>query len=166
MLENFQKKGLGKFTGEKDWKSAGGKRWKHVQYPRHSFRNKSGRAEKVPELLTPHCKDAKTPYWKYKYSCERFIYFQDRSVYSAAGKYLDRFWEYINRSQTHECGNWNWGREIPFLGIRKWDFRCSAVQYPLSSLSKEATNPFIQLFDVFARRLYTLAAWLYKPIHE
>jgi hypothetical protein len=29
----------------------------------------------------------------------------DRSAYSAAGKYVDRSWEYINRSQTHECGN-------------------------------------------------------------
>ncbi len=28
-----------------------------------------------------------------------------------------RLWEYINRSQTHECGNWEWGRTIPFLGI-------------------------------------------------
>jgi hypothetical protein len=32
--------------------------------------------------------------------------FQDWSAYCAAGKYLDRFWEYINRSQTHKCGNW------------------------------------------------------------
>jgi hypothetical protein len=38
-------------------------------------------------------------------ACERFIYSQDRSAYSAAGKYVDRFWEYINRSQTYECGN-------------------------------------------------------------
>jgi hypothetical protein len=30
-----------------------------------------------------------------------------------------------NRSQTHECGNWDWSRTIPFLGIHKWDFRCS-----------------------------------------
>jgi hypothetical protein len=37
--------------------------------------------------------------------CERFIYFKDRSVYSAAGKYVDRPWEYMNRSQTHECGS-------------------------------------------------------------
>ncbi len=28
--------------------------------------------------------------------------------------------------QTHECGNWDcWGHAIPFLGIPKWDFRCS-----------------------------------------
>jgi hypothetical protein len=39
--------------------------------------------------------------------CERFIYSQDWSAFSAAGKYVDRFWEYINRSQTHECGNWD-----------------------------------------------------------
>ncbi len=40
-------------------------------------------------------------------------------------KYGDRPWEYINCSQTHECGNWDWGRAIPFLGIHKWVFRCS-----------------------------------------
>ncbi len=43
-------------------------------------------------------------------------------------KYVDRSWVYIhvNRSQTHECGNWGWGRAIPRKGIHKWDFRCSA----------------------------------------
>jgi hypothetical protein len=39
----------------------------------------------------------------YSYICEKFIYSQDRSAYSAAGKYVDQFWEYLNRSQTHEC---------------------------------------------------------------
>ncbi len=34
-------------------------------------------------------------------------------------------WEYINRLPTHECGNWDWGRAISFLGIHKWDFRYS-----------------------------------------
>ncbi len=52
-------------------------------------------------------------------------YFQDRFAYSAAGKYVDRSWEYINRSQTHECGNWDWGRAIPSKGIHKLDFPCS-----------------------------------------
>ncbi len=46
-------------------------------------------------------------------------------AYSAEGKYVDQSWEYINRSQKHECGNWDWGRAIPFQGILKWDFRCS-----------------------------------------
>ncbi len=54
--------------------------------------------------------------------CERFIYFQDRSAYSAAGKYVDRFWEYINRSQIHECRNWDWGRAIPRNGIHNGYF--------------------------------------------
>ncbi len=40
-------------------------------------------------------------------------------------KYVDCSWDYINRSQTHECGNWGWGRAIPRKGIYKWDFRCS-----------------------------------------
>jgi hypothetical protein len=29
------------------------------------------------------------------------MYSSDRTAYSAAGKYVDRLWEYINRSQTH-----------------------------------------------------------------
>ncbi len=32
---------------------------------------------------------------------------------------------YINGSQTHECGNWDWSRAITRKGIHKWDFRCS-----------------------------------------
>ncbi len=84
-----------------------------------------------------HCKDT-IPKILHKYSrkrncaafpistfCGRFIYSLDRSAYSAAGKYVDRSWEYINRSQTNECGNWDWGRAIPFLGMHKWDFLCS-----------------------------------------
>ncbi len=30
---------------------------------------------------------------------------------------------YINRSKTHECGNFDWGRAIPFLGIFVSNFR-------------------------------------------
>ncbi len=30
-----------------------------------------------------------------------------------------------NRSQIHECGNWDRGRAILFLEIYKWDFHCS-----------------------------------------
>jgi hypothetical protein len=50
------------------------------------------------------------------------------TINSSAGKYVDRSWEYINRSQTHECGNWDGGGAIPRKGIHKWDFRCSALQ--------------------------------------
>ncbi len=31
----------------------------------------------------------------------------------------------INRSQTHECKNWDWGSAISRKGIHKWDFPCS-----------------------------------------
>ncbi len=40
-------------------------------------------------------------------------------------KYVDRSWEYMNRSQTQECGNWGWGRAIPRKGIYKRNCRCS-----------------------------------------
>ncbi len=35
-------------------------------------------------------------------------------------------WKYINRSQKHECRNWERGRAVLFLGIHKSDFRYSA----------------------------------------
>ncbi len=54
-----------------------------------------------------------------------YVYYQDQSAYSAAWKGVDRSWEYINCSQTHECGNWDWGRAVPRKGIHKWDFPCS-----------------------------------------
>ncbi len=41
--------------------------------------------------------------------------------------YVDRSWKYINRSQTHECGNWDWGRAITRKRIHKLDFHCSVM---------------------------------------
>ncbi len=38
----------------------------------------------------------------YTYICERFIHFQDRSAYSAAGKYVDRAWKIDNRHMNVE----------------------------------------------------------------
>ncbi len=37
--------------------------------------------------------------------CERFIYSQDWSAHLVAAKWADQSWEYINRSEIHECGN-------------------------------------------------------------
>ncbi len=59
--------------------------------------------------------------------CERLIYSHDWSALFAAGNYVDRSWEYINRSQTHECENWDRDRAIPRKGILKWDFPCSLL---------------------------------------
>ncbi len=75
------------------------------------------------------------------YICERFIYFQDRSAYPTAGKYVDQSWEYINRPQTHECGNWYWDRAIPRKGIHKWDFHCSVSNGTVPSKISECPVP-------------------------
>ncbi len=48
--------------------------------------------------------------------CER-LYSQDRSTYFPAAKY-------INRSRTHEYGNWDFGCIIPFSGIFVSNIRC------------------------------------------
>ncbi len=47
-------------------------------------------------------------------------------AYSAAGKYVDRSWKYLKHTQTHECGTWDWGSSIPFLGIFVSNFRYCA----------------------------------------
>ncbi len=36
---------------------------------------------------------------------------------------------YVDRSKTQECGNWDWGRAIPFLGLHKFKFLCSESSY-------------------------------------
>jgi hypothetical protein len=58
------------------------------------------------------------PQSQFPHSCvgERFIYSQDRSTYFLQQNRQINPWEYINCSQTHECGNWDCDRAIPFLG--------------------------------------------------
>jgi hypothetical protein len=64
-----------------------------------NFRNKYSQKRKLRAAIVP--------FPKLICVCERFIYSHDRSAYSAAVNYVDRSWEYKNRSQTHECGNWD-----------------------------------------------------------
>ncbi len=46
------------------------------------------------------------------------IYIFPGSVYVfPEGEQAGRSWEYINRSQAHECENWDCGRAIPNLGL-------------------------------------------------
>ncbi len=56
--------------------------------------------------------------------CERFIYSQNRSTYFLQqNRQTDSDNKlYINRSQTHECGNWDCSRPIPFLRISNFEF--------------------------------------------
>ncbi len=58
-------------------------------------------------------------------------------------KYVDRSWEYINCSQTHECVNWGWGRPIPRKGIYKRNCRCS-VGYNCTNNLMNFTAIFMQ----------------------
>ncbi len=53
--------------------------------------------------------------------CERYMYSHDRSAYSSCRKYVDcgPILGIYNRSKTHECGNWDWGRATPRKGIHK-----------------------------------------------
>ncbi len=76
-----------------------------------------------------HCKDEMPKIWN-KYSQKRNIgasvpistftclwanYIFPRWVcLFCRRKYVDRSWEYLNRSQTHECGNWGWDEAAQF----------------------------------------------------
>ncbi len=114
-----------------------------VSYPRSFWKHMSCTANEglvrirykclVPIYVFPEGKlcslvTSKTEFWcsvsqfLHTYICERFIYFQDRSVFFAPAKYVDWSWEYINRSQTHKFRNWDWGRTISFQEIHKLNF--------------------------------------------
>ncbi len=80
-----------------------------------------------------------------------------RPACSAAGKYVDRSRVYINRSQTHACGNWDWGRAIPFLGIYKLDFRCCVPYSEWQWLSRAACR-FSQQ-KTWTKKCILLAGW-------
>ncbi len=56
--------------------------------------------------------------------CERFMCIFPGSVHIfPPTEKADPSWEYIIRSQTHECGTWDWDPDISFLGIFVSNFR-------------------------------------------
>ncbi len=72
------------------------------------------------------------------FMCLWAIYIFPGSVYIfPPAEQADLSWEYIIRSQTHECGIWDWGPDIPFLGIYVSNFRhfVFAVQFTTFSSS-------------------------------
>ncbi len=96
--------------------------------------------------------------------CERFIYSQDRSTYFPAAEWEDRSREFINRSNTHDCGNWDWGHAIPFLGIFVANFwncvyavqECKTVQMPSCGFWRGVS------LKIMKRNVYsTLFSWLF-----
>ncbi len=95
---------------------------------------------------------------QFPHSCvyERFIYSQNRSTYFPA----DGSWEYINRSQTHECGNWDWGRSIPFLGISVSNFR-----YCVFAVRVETENYLMKSPPSETVYSFSLTAYLKRYLH-
>jgi hypothetical protein len=60
----------------------------------------------------------------FTFMCLWAIYRFPGSVYIfPPAEKADPSWEYIIRSQTHECGNWDWDTDIPFLGVFVSNFR-------------------------------------------
>jgi hypothetical protein len=57
-----------------------------------------------------------------------YVYFQDLSTYFLQQNRQIQSWGHINRSQTHECGNRDCGRAIPFLGIFVSNFCIGSLQ--------------------------------------
>jgi hypothetical protein len=101
--------------------------WNFFLVPRLSCLLCQRRAPQCAENRT-----AKTLYQKFETNIPRneTARLRSRFVNSFICKLLvhfhDRWWVYINRSQIHECGNWERGRTVSFLGIHKSDLVCSA----------------------------------------
>ncbi len=92
--------------------------------------------------------------------CEWLIYSQDLSAYLAAAKYADWSWEYINRSQKHECGNWDSGDRTFCFGNNKsaqfhfWEYLNRNQTFILDS-----RWPFICCVDLYVRNYMSVSSY-------
>jgi hypothetical protein len=78
--------------------------------------------------------------------CERSINSQVRFTYFPTEEWADRSREYINRSQKHECGNWDCSRTVSFLEIFVSNFR-----YCVFAVCLRKSNKFNIIFCTGAR---------------
>ncbi len=70
-----------------------------------------------------------------------------------------RSWEHINRSQIHECRNWEQGRAVSFLGLFVSNFRCSAdtdlhMTRTVHPITSEVFSPFFRSLYIFSLLSY------------
>ncbi len=99
------------------------------------------------------------PQFPHSCVCERFIYSQDRSTWFLQQNRQTHHGNIcIIRSQTHECGNWDWGPDIPFLGIFVSNFRHFVFAvwpgtlvdpYLLSGLSSRGVSSGQEIHNLF-----------------
>ncbi len=83
----------------------------------------------------------------------------------------DPSWEYIIRSQTHECGNWYWGPDIPFLGIFVSNFRhfVFAVRMEILDINDNIFSPQASLYSRqvlsfltnVGKEIYSHQSWIF-----
>ncbi len=80
-------------------------------------------------------------------------------------QYVDRSWEYKKIAHRHmNCGNWDWGRATPFLGIHKWDFCCSV--YTLYNMCTGLKKVYrFMFFSIVLMLMYYLEQNLYIFSH-
>jgi hypothetical protein len=86
--------------------------------------------------------------------------FPDRSANSTAGKYVDRSWEYLNRSQTHECGIRTEAGQFP-----EKDFRCSVWRFILTQNECFSYFPWKTLIDWIVRE-YCIVRFLSRSMQQ
>jgi hypothetical protein len=88
-----------------------------------------------------------SPISTFTFLCLWAIYIFSGSVHIfPAAEYADRWWEYINRSPTHnfgDCGHWDCGRAIPFPIFGAGSLQCGGdLNF---QISKTFWNNIIQI---------------------
>ncbi len=71
-------------------------------------------------------------------------------------------WEYIIHSQTYECGKWDWGPNIPFLGIFASNFRHFFFAVYTCSVPELYGNVPVVHTNSFHLEINTWNTWMIK----